>query len=99
MYSKKIFSAQIIEAFKDYFGSVYYEIILEYLNTVTNTIVYGIFLYFILSVSNYLFFFVLNKKKYLPSFDKQMYDKLKIAEDIKQSVIDIAVQSWLVSFN
>lgn len=79
------------------FSSVYesnlFKLIAEYIATCLQTTIFGILLYFSLTIPSYLFFFKYKKTRFLP----QLNGKYLIYHDIKWSVINILVESFLVS--
>lgn len=66
----------------------------EYITIVCHTAVFGTLLYFILSCSSYLFFFISNKAKFLPALPTKDF---KILHDIKWSLLNIWFESFLVA--
>lgn len=99
MFAGNIVNLNNIDALKEIsikmFGSTRsLELLSEYLSTLLNTILGGVFLYFFLSCISYVIFFKIKKQKFLP----KLQGKFLIAHDIKWSLINVFVESFLVSF-
>ena len=73
--------------------SIYLSLLNEYLSTIMQTTVFGLLLYFTLSISSYLYVYKWKKEKLIP----QLNGKYLIWHDIKWSCINIAIETFLVS--
>lgn len=73
--------------------SNFFSLLSEYVATCLQTTIFGLLLYFSLTVSSYLFFFKFKKTRFLPKLNGNYL----IYHDIKWSVINILVESFLVS--
>jgi len=71
----------------------FYSLITEYIATWLQTTVFGLLLYFSLTIPSYLFFFKFKKTRFLP----ELHGNYLIYHDIKWSTINILVEAFLVA--
>lgn len=72
----------------------YHALIYEYIDTLIQTVLFGYALYFSLSIISYFYFYIWNKKKYLPKWEGSLKD---IFGEIKFSVLNVTVEAFLVA--
>lgn len=76
-----------------FYESNFFAIMTEYIATWLQTTIFGLLLYFSLTIPSYLFFFKFKKSKFLPKLNGNYL----IYHDIKWSTINIIVEAFLVS--